>query len=309
LRTARVSRIGSWLLFHISLIPFFLYLGETMCFERVSLSDNYDDRSIGWSLRLLRVALLVVLVFFCMAGQSKCSPPKLGSVIAEHGEGCQNSAIHNVKCAPGLSCLGYDTPAVDSGYGGAFCEIPCNSALECPDGYQCSYVADGPWQLCTRSTTDDGSLCPHAVELDPSIPGVATDPSTGTTVLYDDTTAYGGDSEPNQCNIDENYGGPEAVYQFEAPYTGVYEFWLDPSVTKFDAVLYLSTACPVTPSSCTAFDDDTFLVLGNDKVRMLLHQDEKILVYVDGKEPTWAEEALISDYAKGGSFKLVISLD
>jgi|GEM_PF-4194463 len=250
-----------------------------------------------------RFVVVIGIAILCMAAE--CTPPKLGTVIAEHGEGCQGSGIHNVKCATGLSCLGYQTPAVDLGYGGSFCEVPCNTSVDCPEGYQCSIVSDGPWQVCTQSTTEDALLAPEATVLGPSVPGVEVDPSTDTTVVYDDTTLYSSKVEPHHCMLDGKEGAPDVMVQFEAPATGVYRFWLDPSVTQFDAILYLSTAYPVTPNNCTAVDDSTFPVMGNDKVNMLLHQGENILVVVDGKETyDW-----ISDYPNGGPFKLVITLE
>ena len=131
------------------------------------------------------------------------------------------------------------------------------------------------------------------------------DPSTDTTVVYDDTTLYSSKVEPHHCMLDGKEGAPDVMVQFEAPATGVYRFWLDPSVTQFDAILYLSTAYPVTPNNCTAVDDSTFPVMGNDKVTMLLHLGENILVVEDGKETyDW-----ISDYPNGGPFKLVITLE
>jgi hypothetical protein len=152
------------------------------------------------------------------------------------------------------------------------------------------------------------SLCADAIHLDSSLPGVVQDPSTGMTVVYDDTTAYPSTSEPYQCVFEGNYGAPEAIYQFEAPATGMYRFWLDPSVTHFDAILYLSTSCPVSPDNCTGYGD-TFPMLGNDKANMLLHQGEEILVFVDGKDDSSESDLLPSGYPNGGPFKLVISLD
>jgi|GEM_PF-4488528 len=67
-----------------------------------------------------------------------------GDAVVEQGGSC----VGDVPCGPGLECLEHTGFGDAEGPPLASCEIPCESALDCPMDQACINISDGPGFVC-----------------------------------------------------------------------------------------------------------------------------------------------------------------
>jgi hypothetical protein len=233
----------------------------------------------------------------------KCAP-ETGQCFADpkpDGAGCgtNNPCIFNPTCQAGV-CAGNDKDCSD--FDGPCSEGYCNSlngfctsqlfedGTSCDDSQSCtgpdnclSGNCTGTFDLATPGC-DDPCATPIPVDQDTSQPGVQLP------FLYSDTTAGGTDDVDTQgCASEVVYGqgSPDAIFEFNVPADGIYQFRLaDTSFYGDDSLNGVLSihfgACPSVPG---AFCDDLVTVQGDTGSEALsrnLSQGSVIYLVVDG---------------------------
>jgi hypothetical protein len=118
----------------------------------------------------------------------------------------------------------------------------------------------------------DGDVCSKPTVIEPRLPA---------TVLGD-TTAFHRDHTAAGCpGDDDSFGdGPDVVHAFTAPKSGLYSFRFERSLTRFDSVIYVVSACPPGPNTCIAASDVEDQ--GADEVSAVIGAGRTVFVIVDG---------------------------
>ncbi len=214
--------------------------------------------------------------------------------------------------SPTAICLDFDDATVfGGGGGGESIQIPIQSGSTIyvvVDGYQ-DFVQSvkGPFSLnifqltgyefdCSGGGDDDADglvncedpdcFSDAACVPDGEVCGAPLYLPSETHVLQGgSTTGYSNDTSQQICQ-DATYqsSGPDMVYSYTAPESGLYDFTLDPVLageTYFDPAMYFSSDCPLSVLSCLKSVDGS-PDMGTESTTLGLEKDETIFIFIDG---------------------------
>ncbi|MBR59025.1 MAG: hypothetical protein CMH54_13535 [Myxococcales bacterium] len=214
--------------------------------------------------------------------------------------------------SPTAVCLAYDdTTVFGGGGGGEAIQLPIQGGetiYVVVDGYQ-DFVQSvkGPFSLnifqltgyefdCSGGGDDDADglancedpdcFADAACVPDGEVCGAPIHLPSDTNVLIGgSTTGYSNDTSQQLCQ-DTTYqsSGPDMVYSYTAPESGLYDVTLTPILageTYFDPALYFSSSCPFSVASCSESVDQN-PDMGPESTTLGLEKDETVFIYVDG---------------------------